>query len=138
MRFALDQEDVVDLFRFRSDWWSKRPDNWEMWVSSSEQVGPGNGATFVASGTARAHPWECVAGESCASTDVPDECCPAGRQAVQMPPQQNIAKWDDHPLPATLGRVWWFRVRDTHDGHHLHLDDVEFYASNDCVSSSAD
>lgn len=128
LMYALAQERTADHFRFHSDWWSKRPREWELWASSDESITPDSGATLVLSGTGRRNPWVCVAGESCASSDVPDVCCPDGRDAPQNPPNETTPKYDESPFVPTTARVWWFRVVNTYDTDTLMMFEVELFS----------
>lgn len=132
LRLSLPQARRLDRLRFRSDWWEKRPSNYELWVSSADTMGPDSGATLVSAALAERRPWVCQAGESCTPDYVPDHCCPAGRDAPQDPPTEFESLWDDLQVPGVEGRVWWLRVRDTTDTEHLSIFEIELYSAQGC------
>jgi len=132
LRLSLPQARRLERLRFRSDWWEKRPSTYELWVSSTEAMGPDSGATLVSAALAQRAPWVCQAGESCAPDYVPDHCCPAGRDAPQAPPTEFESLWDDLEIPAVDGRVWWLRVRDTSDKNQLSIFEIELYSAQSC------
>jgi hypothetical protein len=135
LMYRLTDAAAVDRIRYRSDWHNKRPRNWQLWVSDEETLTPGAGATLVTSGTGNEGPWRCVAGESCLSDHVPDECCPDGRDQPQAPESEQVALWDEQDFAGVVGRIWWFRIQDTQDRINLTLAEVELHG-RDCVGAS--
>jgi hypothetical protein len=88
---------------------------------------PFAGASRVATAVGHANPWRCVAGESCLDPDVPDTCCPNGRDAPQAPPTTFNGKYDIHDFSAHAARYWYLVVRDTYVGDVLTLHEVTYW-----------
>jgi hypothetical protein len=128
----------IGRIRYRSDWWNKRPRNWQLWASDDETLAPGTGATLVTSGIGHVNPWVCVAGDSCAPDEVPDLCCPDGRAQPQVPPNDFESLWDEQRFPSARGRVWWFRVQDTYEPNQMLLGEVELMGAAPASAHSDD
>lgn len=115
--------------RFLSDWWKKRPEEWEVWVSDSVDTKPGSGAVKVASGNGHPAPWQCVSGDPC-TDDVPAElCCPDGTTAPQRIEEGAlIAKWDVFHFQGNTepGRVVWLVIPKVEDRSDLYMREVTF------------
>ncbi len=125
--FDLGAVRTISRVRFLSDWWSKRPKNYEIWASDNPSDVPFAGASLVATAVGHQNPWRCVAGESCLDPSVPDACCPNGRDAPQAPPSTTNAKYDSRDFPAHAARYWYLVVRDTYAVTDLTLREVTYW-----------
>ncbi len=114
-----------------ADWWAKRPDNWEIWVSDDPAMTPASGAVMVTQGVGEQHPWVCENGESCADESVPDACCPNGREQPQdiVNVGQYWPRFDDQEFAGQSGRYWYYVVKNTKDVNVCLLFEVELFGS---------
>ncbi len=119
---------LVSRLRFRSDWWGKAPEDYEVWVSDSATGLPEAGATFVATGQGTPRIWRCVNGESCAPETVPDACCPNGRDQPQDTTDVGTmySKYDFLDLPPTAGRYWYLLIRASQYQQCVGFSDIAF------------
>lgn len=128
IRFDLGRSMEVDRVRFLADWWSKRPDNWELWVSNDPALQPHAGATPVTLGVGEKNPWRCVTGEAC-TDEVPDACCPDGRDKPQD--TRNVGdlwpKYDEKEFSRQSGRYWYFLIENTIDESYLYLFEIQLF-----------
>ncbi|MCU0660841.1 MAG: hypothetical protein MUC50_00775 [Myxococcota bacterium] len=129
--FDLGQRFYVQRFRFLSDWWSKRPDTWDL-LASDDNVH----FSLVMSGKSNRNPWRCVAGEAC-SPSVPQECCPGGVTQDTSTVGTTYPKWDDFSFAGVVARYWRFRLRATIDSLYLLMREVELFG-NACLGSRCD
>ena len=118
---------AVSRLRFLSDWWSKRPNNFEVWASDDPADVPDAGAMLIAAGVGAVQPYQCVTGEAC-TEEVPDACCPDGRDRPQDTRDVGTLYplWDILDFPEQTHRYWYFLVRDTRDTDQLIMREVEF------------
>ncbi len=128
IRFDFGRSVQANHFRFLADWWNKRPDNWELWVSDDPALQPNAGATPVTAGVGARNPWQCVSGEAC-TDEVPDVCCPDGRDRPQDTRDvgDNWPKLDQQELSWQSGRYWYFLIKNTRDRSYLHLFEAQLF-----------
>ncbi len=133
LHVSLLTETAVSRVWVLSDWWTKRPDVVEIWVSSDPSMGPDNGATLAGTVSAQRSPWQCVDGEPC-TDDVPDTCCPNGRDEDQDLSDLDgpFAKWDILEVTPTVGDEVWVRVVNTQQPAELVLHEV-FVEGSECL-----
>lgn len=134
IRFDLGAPRFVHRIRYMADWWAKRPDNWQLWVSDDPAMLPGAGAVLATEGVGMANPWQCVDGESCAEASVPDACCPDGRNQPQNTADvgEFWPRFDELEFSGQVGRYWYYVIKDTRDRDHLNLFEIELFGS-DCI-----
>ena len=127
IQFDLGAPRSVHRIRYMADWWAKRPDHWELWVSDDAAATPDNGATMVTSGIGEANPWRCVVGESCVDDSIPDACCPDGRDQLQDTTDvgEFWPRFDELAFPGQTGRYWYYVIRDTRDKEQCLLFELE-------------
>ncbi|MCB9787637.1 MAG: hypothetical protein H6744_13225 [Deltaproteobacteria bacterium] len=122
----------LSQIQYLSDWWMKRPEDVEIWVSDSRDDVPDGGATLVQTFTGNEAPWQCVAGEPCVEGVVPAECCPNGFGGGAVQDTAAVGtlypKWDVINLESTAsGRYWFLVIRSAYDPEQAQLRDIEFY-----------
>jgi hypothetical protein len=123
--FALDydldlsQRFYVHRVRFLSDWWSKRPDDWQLLASDD-----GVHYNLVLSAKSHANPWQCVQDEPCTPA-VPEECCPGGVTQDTSSVGKYYPKWDDFAFTGVVARYWRFRIASTRDLQNLIMRELE-------------
>ncbi len=121
IRFDLGAAVPVSQVRFMAGWWADRPDLFEIWYSDSPSDVPDSGATLAYGGSSAHHPWACAMGEPC-TAEVPDGCCPDGRDMPQVTEQSSYTpscdlgdhfpKLDIADFPTAVGRYWYMMVRN--------------------------
>ena len=129
LRYDMGTSQNVRFLRYQADWWGKRPDHWELWASDDPKLVPKGGAVLVAAGVGAKAPWVCKTGDPC-TPEVPDACCPDGRQKPQDTRMvgEAHAKYDDAWFHPTRARYWYFVIVDTDDDVRLILTDIQFYS----------
>lgn len=134
IRFDFGSRAYIDRIRYMADWWSKRPDDWELWVSDDPDLTPDHGATRVVQGVGMANPWVCEEGESCADASVPDACCPGGRQQPQslIDVGPNWPRFDELEFDGESGRYWYYVIRNTRDPNNCLFFELELF-EKDCT-----
>lgn len=132
IRFDLGTSRPVHRIRYIANWWAKRPDKWELWVTDDPAMTPDDGAALAIAGVGEPNPWACADGESCADTSVPDACCPDGRDQPQnlVNVGQYWPRFDELEFPELSGRYWYYLVKDTRDTNHLLLNEIELFGTN--------
>ena len=131
----------VSQARFIAGWWADRPDEFEIWYSNSPTDLPGAGATRIYSGSAATHPWHCVSGEPC-SDEVPDGCCPDGRDRPQVTDQTSYTpscnlgtyfpKFNTATFAPAIGRYWYLMVRNGVYDDRVFLNEVQLRVGATC------
>ena len=124
---------ALSRIRFVFEWWTKRPQNFAIWVSDAPDATPGDGATLVHSQVAEPYGYRCVADDPCDDADtIPAECCPNGFGDGLVQDTTDVGstypKLDVVDLEtAFTGRYWYLEVLDSYrdDGSFAVLD-VEF------------
>jgi hypothetical protein len=132
LRFDLGTAETVGRMLFRSDWWNKRPDAFEVWVSDSAELPPGRGATLVYSGRAQTAPWQCVNGDPCTPDD-PAECCPGGVGSTQVVAEGMLVSRNDVAQffnNNVAGRFVWFQVNTFQMPPQVYIIDLMFERSS--------
>lgn len=134
IRFDLGESQRVDEMRFISGWWADRPDRYEVWFADEPFDDPEDGATQAFTGAAEVNPWRCLAGEPC-TEEVPDGCCPDGRDQPQVTDQTSrtpscdlgdeFPKFDIARFTPQTGRYWWLLIRSGRFDDRIFLHEVE-------------
>lgn len=134
IQFDLGAPRHVHRLRYMADWWNKRPDDWELWVSDDPTVTPESGATMVTSGVGHAADWKCVQGAPCDDLSIPDECCPDGREQPQdlRDVDEYWPRFDELEFTGQSGRYWYYVIRNTMDNNSCRLFEMELFGS-DCT-----
>lgn len=133
-RFDLGAPATVSQVRFLAGWWADRPADYEIWYTDSPTARPGFGADRAFMGNAATNPWRCVEGEPC-TDEVPDGCCPDGRDQPQVTDQTGYTpscdlgeffpKFNVASFPPATARYWYFVVRDGVYDDRVFLYEVE-------------
>jgi hypothetical protein len=116
---------------FYTDWWAKRPVTWRVFAADDFDAIRAGNEREVASGDANAAPWQCTTGDPC-EDDVPDICCPDGRDQPQREVTETpTARWDVYPLEPAVGGAWVLRIEGSQDGTTINFEELAFYG-NQC------
>lgn len=134
IRFDLGQARRVDEMRFIAGWWADRPDRYEVWFADEPVDDPEAGATLAFTGAAAVQPFRCLAGEPC-TEEVPDGCCPNGRDQPQVTDQTSrspscdlgdmFPKFDIARFAPQTGRYWWLVIRSGRYDDRIFLHELE-------------
>ncbi len=126
----LGTRQYVHRLRFLSDWWNKRPGDWDLWASDDN-------VHFSLVMTARSNkaPWECLQDVPC-TAEVPTECCPGGVIQDTATVGRNYPKWDDFTFSGVTARYWRFHIKTTDDADNLIMRELELYG-HDCLGELA-
>ena len=129
-RFFLPAPTTIRGVRFLSDWFAKRPANYQVWAAADGPAIPGTpGAVLVGQAEGFVAPWRCVNDSAC-DFFTPTVCCPNGRdQPVETSTVFLRAKYDFTALPPVKARYWTIRFLDSEEGSELLMQDVEFLRS---------
>lgn len=127
LRMEFEGPTTLRGVRFLSDWFSKRPLEFQLWGASTATTAlESGGATLVLSKPAAEVPWLCVPDAVC-DYYTPDICCPQGRDApidISLSGTDQ-AKYDFGSFPATQARFWTLRFIGADSGDALFLKEVE-------------
>ncbi len=131
IRFDLGVPRYVDRIRYMADWWAKRPDEWELWVSDDPMLTPDQGATRVTDGFGHSNPWVCTHGGSCDAPSVPDVCCPHGSNQPQDTSEvgDTWPRFDEQDFPGESGRYWYYVIRNTRFPQQALMFELELFGS---------
>jgi hypothetical protein len=120
--------ETIDQVRLRFNWFNPRPVDVELWVSDDPSVTPDSGAALVGTFPLAPKGHRCVTGDPC-DVDVPDACCPDGRDAPQDTRDVGQAHWkyDIIEPPSTTARMLYVRMPVSHDADFIQLAEVGVY-----------
>lgn len=125
IRYDMGEIVSISEFRFRMGWWTKRPDNFEIWVSDSTSDLPDAGATLVLEAAAEEPGYVCEIGEVCVLGTTPAACCTDGYESPQV--EAGLLSLWEHYYPAIgQGCYWYFRTLKTVQEPGLAFQEIEF------------
>lgn len=124
IRFDFGARRQLSGARLLSDWWNKRPTEWEVWSTDAPDGRPDAGANLVFRALGQPAPWQCVDNDPC-GPEVPELCCPNGAtEQMNVPPA--FAKFDVGSWSPSAARYWFLRVPSSQEGTQLVLHEIEW------------